>query len=104
VEGQCLALWRQIQPVLLLVVSGRDPVLPDMGRYDLAGAHAHAIEQTVMSYKHGSNRKRRSHPFLPPVDEPPLQALENDVSFGEITEEIRAKRIAAGLNPDTGEA
>lgn len=32
----------------------------------------------------------------------PLAQLDDDERFGEIVEEVRASRIAAGLDPDTG--
>lgn len=31
-----------------------------------------------------------------------LEILEDDESFGELVEQVRAERIAKGLNPDTG--
>lgn len=32
-----------------------------------------------------------------------LELLEDDETLAQIAEEIRAKRVAAGLNPDTGQ-
>lgn len=38
----------------------------------------------------------------PKCEPEPLEQFEDDDRFGELVEQVRAERIAKGLNPDTG--